>query len=46
VRQLTEGEIERGIAALLPFAHEWRLPLNPEDLQAMAVAVLLHSHSE
>jgi hypothetical protein len=32
VRQPTESEIERGITALLPFAQEWGLQLNPEDL--------------
>jgi hypothetical protein len=46
VRRPTEHEIERGITALVPFAHEWGLPLNPEDLQAMAVAVLIHTHSD
>jgi hypothetical protein len=46
VRRLTEGEIERGITALVPFAQEWGLPLNPEDLQAMAVAVLTHTYSD
>src|SRR5690349_4976866 len=39
VSQPTGDEIERGVAALVPFAQEWGLPLNPEDLQAMAVAV-------
>lgn len=46
VRRLTEGDIERGITALVPFAQEWGLPLNPEDLQAMAVAVLIHTYSD
>jgi predicted DNA binding CopG/RHH family protein len=46
VRRLTEGEIERGITALVPFADEWGLSLNPEDLQAMAVAVLIHTYSD
>jgi hypothetical protein len=46
VSRPTQTEIERGIAALLPFAQEWGLPLNPEDLQAMAVAVLIHAHSD
>jgi hypothetical protein len=44
--RLTEGEIERGVTALVPYVQEWGLPLNPEDLQAMAVAVLIHSRSE
>jgi hypothetical protein len=46
VRRPTEGEIERGISSLVPFVQEWGLPLNPEDLQAMAVAVLIHTYSE
>lgn len=29
----------------MPYAQEWRLPLNPEDLELMAVAVLTHSRS-
>lgn len=33
-------EIERGIAALVPFVQRWSLPLNPEDLGEMVVAVL------
>ena len=44
--RLTEGEIQRGVTALVPFAQEWGLQLNPEDLQAMAVAVLVHTHSD
>lgn len=43
---LTEGEIERGVTALVPYVQEWGLPLNPEDLQAVAVAVLIHSRSD
>jgi hypothetical protein len=44
--RLTEGEIERAVTALVPYVQEWGLPLNPEDLQAMAVAVLIHSRSD
>ena len=44
--QLTEGEIERGVTALVPYVQEWGLPLNPEDLQAMAVAVMIHSRGD
>lgn len=46
VRWLTQGEVERGTTALIPFAQEWGLSLNPEDLQAMAVAVLIHTYSD
>jgi hypothetical protein len=46
MKRLTEGEIERATAALVPFAQEWHLQLNPENLQAMAVAVLIHTHSD
>jgi hypothetical protein len=29
-----------------PFVQEWGLQLNPEDLQAMGVAVLIHADSD
>lgn len=38
-------EFERGLAALGPFAEQWRLQLNPEDLAEMAYAVLVHARS-
>ena len=38
----TERQIERAVAALLPFVHEWNLPLNPEHLREIAAAVLEH----
>lgn len=44
--RLTEGEIDKAMAALGPYVQEWGLPLNPEDVQAMAVAVLVHGRSE
>lgn len=44
--RLTEGEIERAVTALLPYVQEWGLPINPEDLQAMAVAVLTHARGD
>jgi hypothetical protein len=31
----TPEQIERGTAALVPFVQEWRLPLNPENLDAL-----------
>ena len=37
--------VERGAAALIPFVQEWRLPLNPEHLDEIAAAVLLHHDS-
>jgi hypothetical protein len=46
MKRPNEGEIERAVTALVPFAQEWGLPLNPENLQAMAVAVLIHTHSD
>jgi hypothetical protein len=42
----TEEQMERAVAALLPYVHEWRLPLNPEDLHELAGAVLEHFDSE
>jgi hypothetical protein len=38
----TQEQVERGAAALVPFVHEWNLPLNPEDLEELAYAVLRH----
>jgi hypothetical protein len=34
-------QMERGAAALIPFVQEWRLSLNPEDLDEIASAVLI-----
>jgi hypothetical protein len=42
----TEEQMERAVAALLPYVNEWRLSLNPEDLYEMAGAVLEHFDSE
>ncbi len=33
------------MAALLPYVHEWDLPLNPEHLHELAGAVLTHFDS-
>ena len=38
----TAEQIERASAALLPFVSEWNLPLNPEDLDELAYAALVH----
>jgi hypothetical protein len=42
----TLEQVERGAGALLPFVQEWNLPLNPEDLDELAYAVLVHHDSE
>lgn len=34
--------MERAVAALVPYVHEWKLPLNPEHLYELAGAVLQH----
>jgi hypothetical protein len=41
-RAVTPEQIERGSAALAPFVQAWGLPLNPENLDEMAYAVLVH----
>jgi hypothetical protein len=40
--EVTPEQIERGSSALVPFVQEWGLPLDPENLDEMAYAVLLH----
>ena len=40
--ELTREQIERGTAALIPFVEAWNLPLNPENLDELAYAVLTH----
>lgn len=42
---LSHEAIERCAAALIPFVHEWKLPLNPEHLDELAAAVLAHSNT-
>src|ERR1022692_4252922 len=42
----TAEEVEKGADALVPFVRAWHLQLNPEDLDEMAYAVLLHSGSD
>ena len=42
----TSERVERGVGALLPFAQEWNLSLNPEDLQELSYAVLVHHDSD
>lgn len=36
----SESEVKRGSTALFPFVEAWGLPLNPENLDLMAYAVL------
>jgi len=37
-----ENQVQRGSAALFPFVDKWKLPLNPEQLDLMAYAVIKH----
>ena len=39
-------QLERGIAALAPFVRAWSLPLNPENLSLMALAVLRYARTD
>jgi hypothetical protein len=41
----TPEQMERAVAALLPYVQEWGLPLNPEHLHELAGAVLSHFDS-
>jgi hypothetical protein len=43
VSEPTPEQVERGTTALVPFVQEWGLPLNPENLDEMAYAVLKHA---
>jgi hypothetical protein len=36
---------KRAVTALAPFASKWGLPVNPEDLEEMGYAVLVHADS-
>jgi hypothetical protein len=42
----TRQEMFRAIAALGPFVRRWNLPLNPEDMDEIAYAVLRHAHTD
>lgn len=42
----TREQLDRATAALIPFVQEWKLPLNPEDLDELAFAVLRHHDSD
>jgi alcohol dehydrogenase class IV len=41
----TPEQMERAVAALMPYVLEWNLPLNPEHLYELAGAVLTHFDS-
>lgn len=41
----TPDQMERAVAALVPYVREWNLPLNPEHLHELAGAVLTHFDS-
>jgi hypothetical protein len=41
----TEQEMFRAATALGPFVRRWRLPLNPEDIDQLAYAVLRHART-
>ncbi|MGI5183314.1 hypothetical protein ACQEVZ_44360 [Dactylosporangium sp. CA-152071] len=41
----TEREMFDAATALGPFVRRWRLPLNPEDIDQLAYAVLRHARS-
>lgn len=41
----TPEQMERGVAALVPYVQEWKLSLNPEELYELAGAVLTHFDS-
>lgn len=40
LRAPTPEELERASAAILPFVHAWNLPLDPENVDLIALAVL------
>ncbi len=42
----TREQVQRAVAALYPFVVAYGLPMNPEDLDEMALAVLRHASSD
>ncbi|GIE85757.1 hypothetical protein [Actinoplanes regularis] len=42
----TEQEMLRAAAALGPFVRRWHLPLNPEDMDEIAYAVLRYARTD
>lgn len=41
-----EHQMQRAAAALHPFVRRWNLPLNPEDMDEITYAILLHARSD
>ena len=41
-----EEQMQRAAAAFHPFVRRWNLPLNPEDMDEIAYAILLHACSD
>jgi hypothetical protein len=46
VTEPSEDEMRRGATAFMPFHHAFNLPINPEDIDAIVYAVLLHARSD
>ena len=44
--ELDTEEVHRAVAALIPFVRRWNLPLNPEDIDEMVYAMLVHTRSD
>lgn len=42
----TRQQLEQATEALVPFVKEWRLSLNPEDLELMAYVVLVYANGK
>ena len=42
----TAAALFRAVTALTPFTRRWQLPLNPEDAEEVAYAVMLHARSD
>ena len=42
----TPEQMDRAVAALVPYVQEWKLSLNPEELHELAGAVLTHFDSD
>ncbi len=45
MEESARAEMQRAIAALIPFVGAYRLPVNPEELEGMSYAVLRHARS-
>ncbi|MBB4691254.1 hypothetical protein [Paractinoplanes abujensis] len=40
-----QDDLIRALVAFMPFVQRWHLPLNPEDMDEIVYALLLHSRS-